>query len=291
VPGPVDLQVMQVQPTPGWYSDPWRAAPLRWWDGVQWTDRTYQPAFPPVATDTLARARTDLRGGGIALLGFVGANLLGLGCALLAGVFGVPARSVGAAVFGLFGLWTGLTLTAYVITHRREGGTLADVGFAWPTGRELAKGFGTAFLAVLAAAQVALALRSFLPHEDTGIRTNLFLSHRPSTAAIIVLAAAACIGAPIVEELFFRGIVQTILAGDLGMSAAVVVQAALFGLAHYQLGMTADEAVIRIVSIGVVGLFLGWLRARTGRLGAGMAAHATYNVIIVLLTIAALSSA
>ena len=132
---------MQVQPAPGWYSDPWRAAPLRWWDGVQWTDHTYQSAFPPVAADTLTRARTDLRGGGIALLGFVGANLLGLGCALLAGKFGVPACSVGAAIFGLFGLWTGLTLTAYVITHRREGGTLADVGFVWPTGRELRKGF------------------------------------------------------------------------------------------------------------------------------------------------------
>ena len=282
--------MMQVQPTPGWYSDPWRTAPLRWWDGAQWTSHTYQASLQPVVTDTLVRARTDVRGGGIALLGFVGANLLGLGCALLAGLFGAPARSVTAAIFGLFGLWTGLAFTAYVITHRREGGTLADVGFVWPTGREIAKGFGTAFLAVIAASQVALALRALLPQEDTGIRTNLFLAHRPSTAAIIMLAAAACIGAPIFEELFFRGIVQTIFARDLGMGAAIVVQATLFGLAHYQLGMTADEAVIRIVSIGVVGLFLGWLRARTGRLGAGMAAHSTYNIIIVLVTIAALSS-
>jgi membrane protease YdiL (CAAX protease family) len=282
--------MMQVQPGPGWYSDPWRAAPLRWWDGVQWTNHTYQASLQPIVTDTLVRARTDVRGGGIALLGFVGANLLGFGCALLAGLLGAPARSVTAAIFGLFGLWTGLALTAYVITHRREGGTLADVGFVWPTGREIAKGFGTAFLAVIAASQVALALRSLLPKEDTGIRTNLFLAHRPSAAAIMMLAAAACIGAPIFEELFFRGVVQTILARDIGMGAAVIVQATLFGLAHYQLGMTADEAVIRVVSIAVVGLFLGWLRARTGRLGAGMAAHSTYNIIVVLVTIAALSS-
>ena len=280
---------MQVQPAPGWYSDPWRTAPLRWWDGSQWTDHTFHAAPRPAVTDTLPRARDDVRGGGIAFLGFVGANALGLCFALVAGAFGAPHRSVTAAIFGLFGLWTGLALTAHVVTHRRPGGSLADVGFGWPTGREIGRGFGTAFLAIIAASQVALALRSLLPHEDTGIRTNLFLN-RPSALAIVALAAAACVGAPIFEELFFRGIVQTILARDLGMSAAIVVQAALFGLAHYQLGMTADEAVIRIVSIAVVGLFLGWLRARTGRLGAGMVAHGTYNVIIVLIAIAALSS-
>ncbi len=31
----------------GWYPDPWRAAPLRWWDGAAWTWRTVDPAAPP----------------------------------------------------------------------------------------------------------------------------------------------------------------------------------------------------------------------------------------------------
>ncbi|WP_395153608.1 PrsW family glutamic-type intramembrane protease [Ilumatobacter sp.] len=29
--------------TPGWYADPWDAAPWRWWDGVQWTAQTAAP--------------------------------------------------------------------------------------------------------------------------------------------------------------------------------------------------------------------------------------------------------
>ncbi|WP_088289668.1 DUF2510 domain-containing protein [Kineosporia sp. A_224] len=29
---------------PGWYADPWRAAPLRWWDGRTWTGWTHPPA-------------------------------------------------------------------------------------------------------------------------------------------------------------------------------------------------------------------------------------------------------
>jgi hypothetical protein len=30
-------------PPPGWYPDPWRVAPTRWWDGYRWTDHTTLP--------------------------------------------------------------------------------------------------------------------------------------------------------------------------------------------------------------------------------------------------------
>jgi membrane protease YdiL (CAAX protease family) len=173
---------------------------------------------------------------------------------------------------------------------RRMNATIADLGFTWPTGREFGLGFGVAFLAAIAASRVAVFLQAILGDDGSTSKSNLFLSHRPSAAAIFVLALAACTGAPIFEELFFRGIVQGIFTSRSGATTAIVVQAALFGCAHYQLGMTADEAIIRIVSIGVVGLFLGYLRNRTGRLGAGMVMHGTYNLIVVLITIAVLSS-
>ena len=35
---------------PGWYGDPWGQAPLRWWDGTQWTGAVSAAAHPPVAT-------------------------------------------------------------------------------------------------------------------------------------------------------------------------------------------------------------------------------------------------
>ena len=37
----------------------------------------------------------------------------------------------------------------------------------------------------------------------------------------------------------------------------------------------------------VLGLFHGWLRVKTGRLGAGMVAHTTYNIIVTVITLAA----
>ena len=53
--------------------------------------------------------------------------------------------------------------------------------------------------------------------------------------------------------------------------------------------MTMNQAVVRCGTVAVIGLFLGYLRNSTGRLGAGMVAHATNNLVVVLLTIAALN--
>ncbi len=41
-PGPGSVAVPA-----GWYPDPWRSAPLRWWDGSAWSWQTVDPAAPP----------------------------------------------------------------------------------------------------------------------------------------------------------------------------------------------------------------------------------------------------
>ena len=47
---------------PGWYHDPWRQAPMRWWDGVRWTEHISGWSGPVVAsaassvTDATTRA-------------------------------------------------------------------------------------------------------------------------------------------------------------------------------------------------------------------------------------------
>jgi uncharacterized protein len=269
----------------GWYADPWHAAAYRWWDGGAWTGHVSPPpayASPRNTVPTLPRARDDIHGGWIALLGFGGALALSVIFGLIAVAAGAAEGTLPVTIAGQAGLWSGLWMSAYIVTHRREGGSLRDLGLRAPTGNEVGLGVGIAFAALYAEGQIVTLLRSLLPQDNQGIRSSLFVA-RPSVAALAMTALIACVGAPYFEEIFFRGVVQSILTRRFGVARAVVIQAVLFGCAHFQLGMTTRQAVVRIVGITVVGLFLGWLRAHTGRLGAGMVAHATNNVIVVSL--------
>ncbi len=279
---------MHPQPTapPGWYPDPWAIAPTRWWDGMAWTAFIGGTAPAAHAFPAPPRARDDLRGGGIALVGFFGGQALGLVLALLAIAAGARKGTVPVLVLGQVGLWAGLLAAMFVVVHRRPGGSFGDLGFYRPRGDEIGIGIGVGFGGLVLAAFVAIVLRSLFP--GTG-GTPLIPAH-VSYAYMATIAVIACVGAPIIEELFFRGVVQSVLTRRLGTVFAIATQAPLFGLAHFQLWMTFNDAVVKCGTVMVLGLFLGWLRSYTGRLGAGMVAHATNNIIVTVISFAYLAS-
>jgi membrane protease YdiL (CAAX protease family) len=80
--------------------------------------------------------------------------------------------------------------------------------------------------------------------------------------------------------------VQGSLTRRWGAWIAVWIQAAVFASAHYQYTMTAVQALVTVVSIFVIGLMLGVLRWRYGRLGPGMFAHACFNALAIILILA-----
>lgn len=78
----------------------------------------------------------------------------------------------------------------------------------------------------------------------------------------------------IVEEIAFRGIIQTKLAEILSTREALLLQAALFSVLHL------SPAIF--VSHFVMGLLLGWVRLRSRHIYYGMILHAAWNAICVL---------
>jgi membrane protease YdiL (CAAX protease family) len=113
-----------------------------------------------------------------------------------------------------------------------------------------------------------------------GSNTQILTGQKSSTTGLIVVALIAAVGAPIFEELFFRGFLRTALASRLG-SGAILAQAILFGLAHYQTGLGWQNLSI-VVAITGLGLVLGYTAQRTGRLAAGMLAHGLFNLVVTL---------
>jgi hypothetical protein len=92
---------------------------------------------------------------------------------------------------------------------------------------------------------------------------------------LLVAALVAALVGPFLEELLFRGFLQSFLEQVLGARAALVVTAALFAGLHGVAGLPV---------LFLLALFLGWLQQRTRSLWVPWSAHALFNG--VSLTIA-----
>jgi len=104
----------------------------------------------------------------------------------------------------------------------------------------------------------------------------------PGWGASIVLSAVVL--APLAEELFFRGMLQSMLRRVIGRPwPAVVITSAAFAAVHFS---TLQD----IPALFVLSLVLGYNYERTGRLTAAVAIHALFNGIAITLMALSLSS-
>jgi hypothetical protein len=90
-------------------------------------------------------------------------------------------------------------------------------------------------------------------------------------------AAVIGIGAPLSEELLFRGFLLSALAQSrTGFWWAAIVSSALWTALH------VGYSAVGILEVFVIGLFFSWLLWRTGSLRVAIFCHAVYNSLIVL---------
>jgi uncharacterized protein len=97
----------------------------------------------------------------------------------------------------------------------------------------------------------------------------------PLWSAFVLMAACPAV----FEEIAFRGVIYERLRRVGGPREALIVQALMFSILHLLPAI--------FISHFVIGLGLGWLRARTGSLIPGMLAHGLYNATLLLLELRA----
>lgn len=93
----------------------------------------------------------------------------------------------------------------------------------------------------------------------------------PAKYTSLISVLFSVIAAPVVEELVFRGIIQSRLEQAMSAWVAVLIQAALFGFIHGQ--------PLQISYAFVLGLIFGWIRYCSQSILPTVAAHMAFNAM------------
>ena len=87
--------------------------------------------------------------------------------------------------------------------------------------------------------------------------------------------------APMLEEVLFRGFLQSFIRQHLGSKSAILITALCFSFFHYSPEQGLSNISI-ISSLFALALFLGFVYEKRGSLAASMALHAFFNAFSVL---------
>ncbi|MCP3902890.1 MAG: CPBP family intramembrane metalloprotease [Planctomycetes bacterium] len=122
-----------------------------------------------------------------------------------------------------------------------------------------------------------------VPPDPIAHDTLRILVESPADGWYAALILIVVLGAPVTEELLYRGLLQDALRrAGVGPWPAIGLSAAIFAYRH--VGITAPHTLVLLFGLGVC---FGWAFERTGRLSASIAMHATFNVGNVLLATSA----
>ena len=138
----------------------------------------------------------------------------------------------------------------------------------------LVTGLGGGMLIVLLSPLIAALLMRLFGIEQTQRLEFLWIRELPASQFALVWVAGVVV-APLVEEIFFRGLLFRAYLEHRGPLVAYVVSSVLFALPHLNL-----QAFVPIVVLGWV---LAWLYRRTGSLTPAWVAHAFNNGVGFLL--------
>lgn len=221
------------------------------------------------------------------IVAFVVAQMASLiGFSLFAMAKGVPVAELDRDVLTIaevallqVPLWLGLLGVPLIATRLRGNGPRRDLGL-WSTVADAPIG-----LAIGVACQLILVpivtLPIFLLSDTDQAELEAparELTEKAQGPGVLVLVLVVVVAAPLAEEVFFRGMLQRLLARRWPIWPSMLVTAVLFGVSHFQW--------LQLPALAAFGLVLSLLAHRTGRLGRSIWAHVGFNATTVVALLA-----
>ena len=211
---------------------------------------------------------------GSAVVTIVGAIVLGALAAIP--LIALDAPLAVTAIVGTLFPWIALAGWPLVVTRWKGNGPRIDLGFrlTWSdTGWGVLAGFvGLMFAGIVALITQAIAGEFSSAAGDVALE----LREEGPFWALLLFAVMIMVGAPIVEEIAFRGLIFNALRKKgLGAVSTIIITAVIFSAFHFE--------PIRFFLLLPIGLVYGWVRWKTGSLGAAMVAHGVNNAPAALV--------
>lgn len=202
----------------------------------------------------------------IPLLGFV---LISIAAAVGGSMLGLPLPWL--LLLGISLPWIALAGWPLLTTAFQGNGPVIDLGLRL-TWRDIGWGLLGGLAALMAGGTIALVLQAvFGEFGSTAGDMGEELRAEGPLLAVVAFAVCVAIGAPLAEEIAFRGMAYNALAKR-GLSTVwvIAITTVAFSLFHLE--------PVRIPILLASGLVLGILRWRTRSLGAPIVAHAINNL-------------
>jgi membrane protease YdiL (CAAX protease family) len=136
----------------------------------------------------------------------------------------------------------------------------------------------------LLASEIDNTMRAFFPPPDAQQLAQQVLQRVTSHGDLaLVESLVVVVGlVPVVEEWFFRGVLQQGLVARLGKGAGVFLCALLFAVGHGGPELSAASWAAVVAQILLLGLAFGWVREASGSLVGAIVLHAGVNLAGVL---------
>lgn len=226
----------------------------------------------PAATASAGNVRWGL---GDAAVGYLVALVASgvLGAAWLSAA-GSDELSLAGLAVAQVGLWAGFLGAPWFAAKRRGSGSLRDDFGLSVRARDALIGVPIGLACQLVLLPLLYLPVSLLVDTSELSRPARELTGQAKGPAFVALAGVLIVGAPIVEELFFRGLLLRSCKRRWGYGGALLASACVFGATHFQL--------LQFFGLAAFGAILAWLALRYERLGPAIWTHAAFNAVTVV---------